>query len=86
MAVDTLGNLLAMVVTPANEQERSQVAELAKAVREVTGEHVKLACVDQCSTGEETAEAAAESATPASARDVHGDSGSVPAHFGLSER
>jgi transposase len=59
MAVDTLGHLLAMVVTPANEQERSQVAELAEAVQQVTGEQVELAYVDQGYTGEETAEAAA---------------------------
>jgi transposase len=29
VAVDTLGNLLGLLVTPANEQERAQVAELA---------------------------------------------------------
>src|SRR5712691_909070 len=44
-AVDTLGYLLAMVVTPANEQERAQVAQLAEAVQEVTGAHVELAFV-----------------------------------------
>ena len=33
-----LGHLLALLVTPANEQERAQVAELAEAVQEVTGE------------------------------------------------
>jgi transposase len=60
VAVDTLGHLLALVVTPANEQERAQVAQLAEAVQEVTGEHVELAYVDQGYTGEETAEAAAE--------------------------
>ncbi len=37
MAVDTLGHLLALLVTPANDQERAQVAELAKAVQEATG-------------------------------------------------
>jgi len=58
IAVDTLGHLLAMSVTPANEQERSQVAALAEAVQEVTGEHVELAYVDQGYTGEEPAEAA----------------------------
>jgi transposase len=58
MAVDTLGNLLAMVVTPANEQERAQVAALAEAVQEVTGEHVAPAYVDQGYTGQETADAA----------------------------
>ena len=31
-AVDTLGHLLALVITPANAQERAQVAELAAAV------------------------------------------------------
>ena len=30
MAVDTLGHLLAAIVTPANEQERAQVGELAE--------------------------------------------------------
>jgi transposase len=60
MAVDTLGHLLAMVVTPANEQEREQVADLAEAVQEVTGDHVELAYVDQGYTGEDTTEAAAE--------------------------
>jgi transposase len=59
-AVDTLGHLLALLVTPANEQERAQVAELAEAVQEVTGEHVELAFVDQGYTGEQTAEAAQE--------------------------
>lgn len=32
VAVDTLGNLLALKVTAANEQERAQVAELARKV------------------------------------------------------
>ena len=58
MAVDTLGNLLAMHVTPANEQERAQVEKLAKAVQEVTNGHVQLAWVDQGYTGEEPAQAA----------------------------
>ena len=51
-AVDTLGHLLALLVTPANEQERAQVAELAEAVQAVTGEHVELAYVDQGYTGQ----------------------------------
>src|SRR5271170_7279755 len=58
-AVDTLGHLLAVVVTPANEQDRAQVAELAKAVQEVTGEKVELAYVDQGYTGEQPAADAA---------------------------
>ena len=32
VAVDTLGHLLALLVSPANEQERAQVGELAEAV------------------------------------------------------
>jgi transposase len=42
-AVDTLGHLLALHVTPANEQERARVGELAEAVQEATGESVGLA-------------------------------------------
>jgi transposase len=53
MAVDTLGLLLAVHVTPANEQERAQVATLAAAVQEVTGNHVEVAFVDQGYTGEQ---------------------------------
>jgi len=59
VAVDTWGHLLALLVTPADEQERAQVEELASAVQQVTGEHVELAYVDQGYTGPEPAEAAA---------------------------
>ena len=59
IAVDSLGHLLAAVVTPATENERQQVAELAKRVQEVTGESVRLAWVDQGYTGHEAREAAA---------------------------
>jgi transposase len=55
MAVDTLGQLLAVTVTPANEQERAQVAELATQVQEATGDSVELAFVDQGYTGEAAA-------------------------------
>jgi transposase len=58
MAVDTLGHLLALLVTPANEQERAQVAALAQAVQEATGQSVEVAFVDQGYTGPEPAEAA----------------------------
>ncbi len=51
-AVDTLGNLLALKVTAANEQERAQVADLLKVVQEATGENVEVAYVDQGYTGE----------------------------------
>jgi transposase len=56
LAVDTLGQLLALVVSPANEQDRAQVKELAKKVQEATDESVEVAFVDQGYTGEETAE------------------------------
>lgn len=55
IAVDTLGHLLALVVTPASEQDRAQVAELAEAVQAATGETVELAFVDQGYTGEQAA-------------------------------
>jgi transposase len=58
MAVDTLGHLLALHVTAANEQERAQVATLAEKVQEATGESVGLAFVDQGYTGDDPARAA----------------------------
>jgi transposase len=58
-AVDTLGHLLALFVSPANEQERGAwVGELAEAVQEATGESVELAYVDEGYTGERPAEEA----------------------------
>lgn len=60
VAVDTLGNLLAVGVTPANENDRSQVEELAKRVQEVTGDKVEIAFVDQGYTGDESDAAASE--------------------------
>jgi transposase len=58
VAVDTLGHLLAVIVTPANEQERAQVEDLAQKVQEVTGESVEVAFVDQGYTGDDAAKAA----------------------------
>ena len=46
-AVDTLGHLLALLVTPANEQEQAQVAELAQKVQEATGASIEIGFVDQ---------------------------------------
>jgi transposase len=59
-AVDTLGHLLALKVTAANEQDREQVGALAQAVQKATGESVQLAYVDQGYTGERASEAAQE--------------------------
>ena len=58
IAVDTLGHLLAVHVTPANEQERAQVGVLAEAVQAATGETVELAFVDDGYTGRAAADAA----------------------------
>jgi transposase len=60
LAVDTLGHLLALCVTAANEQDRAQVAELAERVQAETGETVEIAYVDQGYTGENAAAAAEE--------------------------
>ncbi len=59
MAVDTLGHLLALRVTPANANERQQVHALAAAVQHVTGESVALAFVDHGYLGDAPAMAAA---------------------------
>lgn len=60
MAVDTLGQLLALHVTPANEQDRHQVQVLVEQVQQVTGDTVEVAFVDQGYTGESAASAASE--------------------------
>ena len=52
IAVDTLGQLLSVVITRANEQE--QVGELCRQVPEITGQTVQVGFVDQGHTGEET--------------------------------
>src|SRR5688572_20228295 len=46
-AVDTLGHLLALHVTPADAQERDQVGLLAAAVQAATGDRVEVAFVDE---------------------------------------
>lgn len=62
LAVDTLGHLLALRVTPANEQDRAQVGALTEAVQAATGETVEVAFVDQGYTG----------AQPAAEANAHG--------------
>jgi transposase len=51
IAVDTLGHLLALVATPADAQDRAQVAELSRRVQAVTDDSVEVAFVDQGYTG-----------------------------------
>jgi transposase len=58
--VDTLGQLLALHVTPATDGDRAEVAHLAEAVQDITAQAVEVAFVDQGYAGEATAEAAAE--------------------------
>ena len=58
-AVDTLGEVLALLVTPANASERAQIGALAAKVQAVTGQTVALAFVDQGYTGEQAAADAA---------------------------
>jgi transposase len=58
MAVDTLGHLLALHVTPANADDRAEVGRLAQAVQETTGKSVDIAFVDAGYNGPNAAEAA----------------------------
>src|SRR5918994_1214468 len=59
-AVDTLGHLLALRVSPANEDDRQEVKELSEEIQRATGETLELAYVDQGYTGEKASESAAE--------------------------
>jgi transposase len=59
LVVDTLGHLLTLHVTAADEQDRAQVEQLAQAVQEVTGDTVEVAFVDQGYTGTDAADQAA---------------------------
>ena len=59
VAVDSLGHRLALLVTPANEQDREQVAELAQQGQAITEQSVEVAFVDQGYPGDQPSEAAA---------------------------
>src|SRR5919112_5076650 len=59
LAVDTLGEVLAVRVTPANASDRAQVAALAEEVQDVTGQTVEVGFVDQGYTGKQPASDAA---------------------------
>lgn len=60
LAVDGLGHMLALHVTPASDDDRSQVGRMAEAIQAATDERVEIAFVDQGYTGEKPAAAAAE--------------------------
>lgn len=63
MAVDTLGHLLALHVTPASAEDRGEVERLARTMQTVTGDNVDIAYVDQGYTGARAANAAAHGIT-----------------------
>ena len=60
MVVDTLGMLLTLKVTAANEQERAQVEDLATEVQALTSGEVEICFADQGYTGDEPKQIAAE--------------------------
>jgi pyruvate/2-oxoglutarate dehydrogenase complex dihydrolipoamide acyltransferase (E2) component len=63
--VDTLGHLLALQVTPADQGGRAQVEALAEEMQTVTGGTLELAYVDQGYAGPNAAEAAQPNAAEA---------------------
>ena len=52
MAVDTLGHLLALHVSPANHDDRAEVGRLAEAIQIATDQSVERAYVDRGYTGD----------------------------------
>ncbi len=58
MTFDTLGLLLSVHITPANEQWRAQVGEPTRQVQHVTSQTVKPAFADQDHPGDTAAQAA----------------------------
>lgn len=52
-AVDTMGNVMTLLVTPGNEQDREQVYDLCREVQQVTGDHIDVVIADQGYTGEQ---------------------------------
>jgi transposase len=59
LAVDTLGHMLALHVTPASVGDRDAVGQMARNIQAATDESVEIAFVDQGYTGERAAAAAA---------------------------
>ena len=58
--MNTLGHLLALRVSPANEDDRQEAEKLSEQIQEATGESVELAYVDHGYAGEKASRAAAE--------------------------
>ena len=59
-ATDTMGNPLALEISPADEQDRAHLEGLSEKTQIATGGSVEKAFVDQGYTGEKAAEAAAK--------------------------
>lgn len=57
--VDTLGNVITLLVTAANEQDRAQMYDLCREVQQVTAGNVDVMLVDQGYTGEQASTDAA---------------------------
>ena len=57
IAVNTLGHLLVLYMTPINEQDQAQVEELAQQVQAVTDQSAEAAFIDQGYTGDDSAQA-----------------------------
>jgi transposase len=58
LAVDTLGHMLALHVTPANAGDRDEIDRITKDIQAATGDSVEIAFVDQGYTGDKPAQAA----------------------------
>lgn len=52
-AVDTMGNVITLLVTSGNEQDREQVYDLCREVQQLTGDHIDVVIADQGYTGEQ---------------------------------
>jgi transposase len=61
LAVDTLGHLLTLTTSPANEQDRAQVEALCHSAQELTGGMLEVVFADQGYTGEQAQNAARKS-------------------------
>ncbi len=61
LVVDTLGHLITLMSSPANEQDRAQVEELCRDAQEISGGMIEVAFVDQGYTGAAPLEAARKS-------------------------
>ena len=60
LAVDTMGHLLALHVTPANADDRAEVGRLLRAAQDAVQGHLEVAFADQGYNGEKAEAAAGE--------------------------